>query len=285
MEFLVSNLVAPLASFGGPTANERRSDAGGPMRSSIVGLLSACLGFDRSAHEEMAELSRRTGILIRMDRPGDLLVDYHTTQSASEAALKRWEKVRGRAQPTRREYIVHARTLHELETSISERDYRTDTLLTLVLWERGETGESGLLRQVADAMRRPVFLPSLGRKTCHLSLPMNPRLVRAGDVIQAMDDDPFAKAAVDARSQVTSKVGRRSQESRTAADFVAEAYVRGNMRPGSAMMCHCDMDAPLGDHMLNKTLAYRRDEPRDRVSWTFSERREVSFLFPETKAA
>ncbi len=278
MRYLRATLAAPLASFGGPAASGTRKDAGGPQRSAVIGLLSACLGIDRAAEDEMRGLSNRLGVLVRMDRPGDLLVDYHTAQSPGDASTKAWAKEYGGSIPTRRMLLGYAKSMDDLDTTLSEREYRTDVVATLLLWDRRADGGPGFLDGIAAAMASPAFTPTLGRRACPLSLPMAPWFVEAPDVVEALRAERDVQPV---REGIGRPDGRRMA---TRIEFERQAREAGRLGDRAAM-CHADMDAETGGRAASPVLAYRRDEPRDRAAWLFSERREMAFQMPETVRA
>jgi CRISPR system Cascade subunit CasD len=274
MRYLRATLAAPLASFGGPAASGTRKDSGGPQRSAVIGLVCACLGIDRAATEEMRTLSTRLGVLVRMDRPGDALVDYHTAQSPGDTARKAWAKEFGGSIPTRRTLLAHAESLGALKTSLSEREYRTDVVLTLLLWDRRADEGPEFLDGIAGAMLRPAFTPTMGRKACPLSLPLAPWFVEATSVIEALNAERQEPVGASAERRTHDRVPKTYEGF---LDLVM-SFGRSDRSPP---MCHADMDAEMAGTHVDAILSYRRDEPRDRAAWLFSERREMAFPMPK----
>ena len=99
----------------------RRSAAG---RSALLGLLAAALGIERTEADRHAAMERGFGVAVRVDAPGITLSDYHTAQVPPAR--------RGVRHATRRAEL----DARPLETILSRRDYRTDSLFTVAVWAR-----------------------------------------------------------------------------------------------------------------------------------------------------
>ncbi|MBU3032317.1 type I-E CRISPR-associated protein Cas5/CasD [Paracoccus marinaquae] len=63
--------------------------------------------------------------------------------------------------------------------TITLRDYRCGPLFGVAVW-------GGELPPLAEALRHPVFVPYLGRKSCPLAAPLDPRIVTADGPGQAL---------------------------------------------------------------------------------------------------
>ena len=173
MDVLVFTLAAPVGSCGGLAVGERRYSAERPGRSLVLGLVAAALGLDRADDAAHADLERRLGTAVRMDRPGELFDDYHTAQVPPARRGKRW--------PTRRTELAEP----ALETILSIREYRADVHVTPALWLR-EPGDPDLAR-IADALVRPHFRLCLGRRSCPLGCPPAPRVMAVDSLVAAFD--------------------------------------------------------------------------------------------------
>ncbi|MFC7723228.1 type I-E CRISPR-associated protein Cas5/CasD [Nonomuraea recticatena] len=107
----------------------RRSTEAAPTKSGAIGLLAAALGRQRC--DDVSDLvALRFG--VRADQPGTLLRDYHTTQRFTGESLP-----------------------------VSERYYLADAVFVVAV-----EGDSQLIEQLHQAVRDPVFLPYLGRRSC-----------------------------------------------------------------------------------------------------------------------
>jgi len=181
-EFLIFQLVAPMGSFGGLAVGERRGTASRPSHSALSGLLAAALGLDR-ADPRQRDFAAGLAFATRRDHLGPMLTDFHLAQAPPTRSGVGWR--------TRREELSG-----ELSTILSRRDYHADCAFTVACLAL----ESSLigLPTIAEALLRPVFALYLGRKSCPLGLPPNPKLL-ASDTLQgafaAYDEcarpDPF----------------------------------------------------------------------------------------------
>ncbi|MDD5036069.1 MAG: type I-E CRISPR-associated protein Cas5/CasD, partial [Methylococcaceae bacterium] len=79
-EFLVFRLYGPLASWGDIAVGEQRPTTPHPSKSAILGLVAAALGIRRDENKRHQDLAAGYGYAVRVDAPGVLLRDYHTTQ-------------------------------------------------------------------------------------------------------------------------------------------------------------------------------------------------------------
>ena len=176
--FLTFTLVAPLASFGGVAVGERRASADRPAKSAILGLLAGALGRERDDEGAHAALAHELLYAVRSEdmkvrSPRRLTTDYHTAQTPP----------RGRNQhfATRRDEVADKQSLG---TILSYREYRSDCSFSIALWPRMFPLRFSL-EELAEALRRPVFVPYAGRKACPLMLPMQPLVFEAADVREA----------------------------------------------------------------------------------------------------
>jgi CRISPR system Cascade subunit CasD len=172
-EFLSFTLAAPLAAMGDLAVGERRGTWDRPARSAILGLIAACLGIDRDDEDAHHALERGYRLALRMERLGPIMADYHTAQMPSAK--------RGRRFATRAEELSVA----DLNTVLTRRDYRTDTLAFIAMWPDPQPQWS--LTEIATALRAPQYVTYVGRKSCPLMLPLAPRLTDAADPVAALE--------------------------------------------------------------------------------------------------
>lgn len=178
MNTLFIRLEGPLQSWGLRSRWGERDTAGEPTKSGVIGLLGAALGL-RRGDPRLRELSDGLRMGVRVDKPGRLLRDYHTTGGGSYGGERHTGGTRFHDQPyaggvlsaeiDRRGRIkvkVNA-TTGEPETDVSERFYLADASFLVAL-----QGAPVLIEQLAAALRRPVWLPFLGRKSCPPSTPL-----------------------------------------------------------------------------------------------------------------
>lgn len=137
MATLLLRLQGPLQSWGTTSRFDERDTQLEPSKSGVIGLLCAALGRDRS--EPVADLAAlRMG--VRVDREGVPMRDYHTATgvliaSSGKADLKR--------------------------TVVSKRHYLADASFLVGL----EGNDESQLRQLQQALQRPVWPLALGRKS------------------------------------------------------------------------------------------------------------------------
>ncbi len=240
-EFLSFALYAPIASFGAPAVGERRASFERPTRSQVLGLIGACLGLDRADDDAQAALASGYGLAIRAEAAGQLLPDYHTAQMPPAR--------RGRRFATRAGELA----AEDLATVLSRRDYRTDAWHLAAIW--ASAGARWPLAALAEAMRRPGFTLSLGRKSCPLGLPLAPSLVEAGDPVAAL-----AMRAADGPERA-----------------LRASLLRAEPRHGAIVAMD---ENPWSDGHAIRRTEMRRDAPLSRRRWQFALRREIVVAVP-----
>lgn len=235
-QYLVFRLYGPMASWGDVAVGETRPTFGHPGKSAVMGLLAAALGIDRDQEEAHVLLDRSYGLAVRVDRPGLPLKDYHTTQTATQAALKRLGGARARYRELEADDLV---------TILSSRDYLAEALYTVFLWPLVDDPPHSPA-ELAQALERPRYHLYLGRKSCPLALPAQARLLEAPGLAQALaaarfDDGEFLEA-------LPERGGRKT---------------KGLYWQGAA-----------GDGLQPFYSYPRRDAVHSRRRWQFQERRE-----------
>ena len=169
MQFLVFQLVAPLAAWGDVAVGQYRGSRDAPGESALVGLLAAALGIRRDDEAAHAVLRDGYAFAVGTLDAGSLLRDYHTAQVPSRSDLK------GRPHRTRRDELALPK--HQLNTILSTRDYRQGgEWLVAVQASPGAPHEFATLEA---ALREPRFVLYLGRKSCPPAAPLAPRIVDA----------------------------------------------------------------------------------------------------------
>jgi len=155
-QFLILKLDGVMQGWGGHTYEDWRPTELFPTRSGLLGLLGACLGIDRQNIESLNALAASVWFTIRVDHRLDntgkpivslRLCDYHT--------------------------IEHARKVDGSENENPVQSYRWylfDSLFTVVIESTRDATIT--LNEIADAVKKPVYTPSLGRRSCPLSRPL-----------------------------------------------------------------------------------------------------------------
>jgi CRISPR system Cascade subunit CasD len=160
---LVLRLAGPLQSWGSHSRFVRRLTERAPTKSGVIGLLAAARGVRRT--DDLTEFfGLRFG--ARIDQPGRLMRDLQTARS-----------------------LDGTRTM-----PLSYRYYLADAVFLAVV-----EGDRELLRGLDEALRRPVFIPYLGRRSCPPAGPISRGLRDAG-VDEVLQREPWQAATWHQRS-------------------------------------------------------------------------------------
>ena len=155
MATLLLRLAAPLQAWGADSKFETRKTAREPTKSGVIGLLAAALGLRRDETEPLTRLAQlRFG--VRVEREGQLLVDYHT-----------------------------AKTQDEKTSYVTYRHYLEDAVFLVGL----ESEDTALLQELAEALTHPAFPLYLGRRACPPTLPLCLGLREQG-LVEALQAEP-----------------------------------------------------------------------------------------------
>ncbi|HEY3373633.1 MAG TPA: type I-E CRISPR-associated protein Cas5/CasD [Candidatus Aquicultor sp.] len=227
-KYLIFCLYGPLAAWGDIAVGEYRPSFAHPSKSAVVGLLAAALGIHRDNVEQQKKLATACSFAVRVDAIGTLLRDYHTSQVPSAK--------KGVTHYTRRSELAAG----DLSTILSSRDYRCDAAYTVAIKVRA--GAEYTAQQLADALLKPIFTLYLGRKSCPLALPLQPRV------------DSFA----------------------TLKEALATVTLDDDELPGVAQDSHVSIyweEDQVSGFEYERVIT-RRDTPLSRTRWQFGERRE-----------
>ncbi len=225
-DYLLFQLYGVLSAWGDQAVGGERPSSHHPSRSALLGFLAAAMGIRRDENDKLEELSRRCHFAIKLHSPGHVLRDFHTTQVPP--AIKKIKHLY-----TRRNELGESK----LGTILSYREYRQDALSVSALWleENSEISLNKLLYNLTH----PGFHLYLGRKSCPLSLPLNPQIISAENIKTALDN-----YEIDANIKILEQ---------TASYFWEKTDNMG---------CKADF------HVV------RYDHPRSRQRWQFSSRLE-----------
>lgn len=177
--FLILRLDGPMQAWGTHTFEDFRPSNLYPTRSGLLGLLAACLGIERKDLDGQSWLAASIEFSVRVDteverlgreksatKPGVKLPDFHTVMDA--------RKVDGKAN----KFPV-----------VSRREYLFDAAFTVAVGEKAQAHYT--LEQLVEALRRPCYTPTLGRRSCPPTRPL-------------LDGDPIEAAnAVEALRQAS----------------------------------------------------------------------------------
>lgn len=187
---LLLRLAAPRQSWGEVGTERHRTTSKIPTYSGLIGLLNACLGMRRG---ENNPLLRDIGMTVRVDRAGVLETDFQTVSPppADLAAVRRrssrlrtYSRTQGRA-----DFTVPLGDGKPWEvgepkrpvTHVSERQYLADAEFFAAF-----TGTDETIAELADAVRRPVFSPYLGRQAFAPAFPFHLG-ARAGEGLPVLE--------------------------------------------------------------------------------------------------
>lgn len=163
--YLLLKLDGPMQSWGGHSYEDFRPSHLFPTRSGLLGLIAACLGLDRNNREGQARLAESLEFSVRVDQlPGRKplkLPDFYTVLDA--------RKVDGSVNKN---------------PVVSRREYLFDATFTVAVGER--PGATISLDTVEAAIKRPLYTPSLGRRSCPLARPLFETWAEAADAKAAL---------------------------------------------------------------------------------------------------
>ncbi|OIK08221.1 type I-E CRISPR-associated protein Cas5/CasD [Streptomyces monashensis] len=155
--------------WGGPQGGTTRTSHPHPTRSGITGLLAAAQGRPRGS--DLTDLEQLTHT-IRIDRAGQLLLDFHTVGG-------------GRL---KHETVPTAEGGHRGNALVFRDWYLHDAAFTIAL-----TGPEPLIHDLAHALRHPVYPPHLGRRACRPDTPV--LITTTDDPYSALEDLPLHRTA------------------------------------------------------------------------------------------
>ncbi|MCV6612123.1 MAG: type I-E CRISPR-associated protein Cas5/CasD [Amphritea sp.] len=240
MDYLVFRLYGPLASWGEIAVGESRHTAAYPSKSALIGLLGAALGIRRDQDEAQVTLAQGYLFACNVLAPGSLMRDYHTTQVPDSVGKQVYR--------TRRDELMHGKD--RLGTVLSSRDYRCDSHILVAV--RACDNAPFSLEQLAEALQKPKFQLSLGRKACVLSAPLAPTVLPADHLQAAFAQYPY-----------TAVLDSAEQQDRWLPAEPSRYYWEG------------EQTALMGDvELAGLQQLTRHDMPTSRRRWQFTRRQE-----------
>lgn len=232
-DYLVFRLYGQMTSWGDIAVGEHRPTFDHPSKSSIMGLIAAALGILRDEDKKHRELAEAYNLAIQVNASGILLRDYHTTQ-VPPSGSGRNKKIFF----TRKDELKTPK--EHLKTILSTRDYRCDALYSVCLWCRTDKVPYPL-ETLAHKLKEPEFMLYLGRKSCPMALPMQPKIISGSS-----PEDVFIKAKFE------------------------DGMLRGLPRDDNPRLYWEGDDQGM---QVEHTIT-RRDEPLSRKRWQFADRTE-----------
>lgn len=176
-DFLIIKLQGAMQAWGGHTFENYRPSHIFPTRSAVVGLLGACLGIDRADIQSRADLNSSFELTVRADR--------RKVQTKQFGQIK--EKTLTMQKMTDFHTVLDARKVDgspRKDAIISRREYLCDAEFSLALEFRNNTVFS--LEKVKDAIQKPHYTPTLGRRSCPIQHPLFKMIISAENAQQAL---------------------------------------------------------------------------------------------------
>lgn len=172
--YLILRLDGPMQAWGTHTYEDFRPSNLYPTRSGLLGLIAACLGIERGDLNGQAALAASVEFSVRVDtaverldrkqpvnKSGVKLPDFHTVMNA--------RKVDGKAN----KFPV-----------VSRREYLFDAAFTVAVGAKPNAPLA--LDTIAEALRRPLYTPTLGRRACPPTRPVFDGEAEAANGVEAL---------------------------------------------------------------------------------------------------
>lgn len=196
MSTLAVRVGAPLMSWGDRSTFRTRHTAPDPTLSAIQGLLAAAAGVGRGA--DLPGWIAQLEPVIRLDRPGRTLRDYHTVNPFDPGEFRALD---GLSDADRKQLVnlVTASGTPDDRTIETQRFYRTDAEYLVCVDDPDGT--------IERILRRPVWTLYAGRKACPLTAPLLIGRVDAAPS-DAVCQIPTVDVAADPDARVARKVIR-----------------------------------------------------------------------------
>lgn len=172
-------LFAPLSSAGEIAIGERRMNWSRPSKSAVLGIVAAALGIKQTQDQEHRKLHSQFNYAVETIQFGRSMLDYQTAQVPIHESARTFA--------TRFEEI--SVDVSKLHTVLSSREWRTDSFYIAVLWVNGVA--SWTIESIQKALCNPMFTVYLGRKAAPFGLPLDPCVVDAGTLLEALERKKF----------------------------------------------------------------------------------------------
>ncbi len=156
VDVLFLRLEGPLQSWGVRSRWSVRDTRTEPTKSGVIGMIAAASGWglDQEGDEQVAALVQQVSMGVRVERPGQVIRDYHTVLGPLLTAQGK---------------VKRTQSTGEFENIVSERYYLSDACFLVAL-----AGPVEKLERARDALRDPTWPPFLGRRSCPPSAPITP---------------------------------------------------------------------------------------------------------------
>jgi len=185
-EYLVFRLYGPMASWGQAAVGGDRPTGMQPTRSAVLGLLGAAIGIKRADDAALQALQKSVLVAVKQCVPSSLMRDFHTTQVPAGGEGKLSHCRTRKLEVDENDFQVKFNAKNSRPNAIlSSRDYRCDGVWVIAISLSEQATVS--LEQLKSSLLKPVYILSLGRKSCPLAAPLQPKLVAHDKLQQALD--------------------------------------------------------------------------------------------------
>lgn len=188
MQTLLLRLEGPLQAWGVRSRWGERDTTAAPTKSGVIGLLGCALGL-RRGDPALRALSDGLRMGVRVDLPGTLLHDYHTTGGGTFHGGEQpewWRDAYAGGVLSADGKVKRNQATKEPETDVSERFYLADASFLVAL-----QGETCVIKQLAHALQQPVWPIFLGRKSCPPACPVYAGTGDYADLREALIRQPL----------------------------------------------------------------------------------------------
>ena len=193
MDILLLRFDAPLMSFGGVCVDAHGVTMPLPGRAMLTGLVGNALGLRHDQTSDLGALQARIVYAARADRPGQVLIDYQTTDlGQTDAFGGAW--LQDGNWTTRGRIEERGGGTAKRGTDIRYRHYLADGCVTVALALRHAESTPNL-DDVAHALKNPARPLFIGRKSCLPATPIVLGRVEAPSVRRAVEHAPVAAGA------------------------------------------------------------------------------------------
>jgi len=274
MDYLIFRLYGPVAAWGEIAVGEIRHTAVYPSKSALLGLLAAAMGIRRDEEDRQTSLAAGYHFAVKVLSPGSLLTDYHTI-----------EVPKGKRFATRRDEIeeIERQKRSGIDfkgTILSSREYRCDALSVVAVKALNDAPYP--LSILMGDLQRPKFHLYLGRKSCPLSAPLNPRIISAPGYRQAFD--AYAMGVLYMRGSLKYKILKEGEKQKPKEPWIDTIQLartpswddEQRLALGENGLRYY-WEGDTGDLEPQQDLV-RRDQPLSRTRWQFSQRLEHLYL-------
>ncbi|MEV8391801.1 MULTISPECIES: type I-E CRISPR-associated protein Cas5/CasD [unclassified Streptomyces] len=232
MTGLLLRLAGPLQSWGERSVfSSERDSAAFPTRSGLIGMFAAAEGHGR---DEVPNYYGDLEFVVRIDRPGVRLMDYHTV---------------GGGQPKNRTAATSGGD-RKGAAVITHRHYLSDAVFVVAV-----NGPAADISRIADALHQPYWNPFLGRRSCVPDEPL---------VLRARTDDPVTELMerVPLSPPDTEEQPRNVQQGHVPVEFVWEHYHRAALPDDAVTTTVNDVPISFAQHRRShgKRRVYRTTE-------------------------